>query len=200
MSNNRSRFLSENRDTILAYVESGGDESMIQLNDVQKVMLERWRFADELIRKGGEYFLRENVALRIMDKFSVSRDTAYKDIVSAEHVFYSSAPLNKKYWIQRRVEYIQRIIDNLCTLVEDKGEEGKVYWMGDADKFEVAARWEAVLQKYIDKFPEFMAPRSPKKIVYNIMNNILVNNSTTIQDADVKFETVLKRLEESEDY
>jgi hypothetical protein len=200
----RLRNKSENRDAILAFVECGGDQTLIELNEVQNRMLIRWRAADELIRKGGEYFLRENVVKKLMFEFSISRDTAYQDVVSAEHVFSSSAPLNKRYWIQRRVEYLQQIIDKLVqgNTESEVDENGKniVTWTGDADAMEVAAKWESVLQKYIDKFPDFIPARSPKKIIYNIQNNLLVNNTTTVMEANEKYEQVLKHLEEHDDY
>jgi hypothetical protein len=120
------RFLDGNREVIQRYVEAGGEG--VELNDVQMKLLERWRHADEMIRQSffGKYQLREDIANALKTKFEISRDTAYRDIVNAEHVFSSSAPLNKKYFIQRRIEYITYIISELNKAIEIKDEEGKV--------------------------------------------------------------------------
>jgi hypothetical protein len=193
---NRLRHDSDNRDTILAYVETGGDDSLVVLNETQKTMLKRCRAADELIRMGGVFDLRENVAKRIMFEFGVSRDTAYKDIVSAEHVFYSSAPMNKKYFIHRKIESLQREINEIKKTFFDT--DGKYCF--DEDKHNIVAKYEMIIQKYMAEFPEVVPPRSPKNINYIINGNLMVNNTINVLQANVNFDNVLKRLEQNEDY
>lgn len=193
----RLRFDTEDRDRILLFVENDADELLVPLNDNQKRRLERWRFADELLRQNGEYVLRENVVLRIMDKFSVSRDTAYKDVVNAEYVFYSSSPMNKLFFIQRKIDALnKRIYDIEKSMYDENG----IYCF-DQDKHDVINKIEATIQKYIKDLPELIEQRSPKNIVYKIVqNNLTVNNVITPQEADDKYQAVLKRLQDNEDY
>jgi hypothetical protein len=49
------RLASDNRDTIVRYLENCVDDDLIMLSDVKKKLLDSWRFADEKIReKKGE--------------------------------------------------------------------------------------------------------------------------------------------------
>jgi hypothetical protein len=187
MSN--QRFIDGNREVIQRYIDAGGEG--VELNEIQQRLLDRWRFADELIRQSffGKYQLREDIANAIRSKFDVSRDTAYKDIVNAEHVFSSSAPLNKKYFIQRRIEWICHIISELTKPIERKNEKGDVIdTYIDEDKSAIAAKYEAILQKYVAIYPDYVPMRSPKTIIYNIQQNLLTTGITTEEaftDADV---------------
>jgi hypothetical protein len=188
------RFLDGNREVIQRYVEAGGEG--VELNDVQMKLLERWRHADEMIRQSffGKYQLREDIANALKTKFEISRDTAYRDIVNAEHVFSSSAPLNKKYFIQRRIEYITYIISELTKAIEIKDEEGKVVKSYiDEEKAAIAAKWEGVLQKYVEKYPDYVPMRSPKTIIYNIQQNLLTTN-ITVEEAATEADVIINQL------
>lgn len=187
------RFIDTNREAIQRFVEAGGEN--VELNDIQQKLLDRWRYADNLIRESffGRYKLREDIATAIMVKFEVARDTAFRDIVNAEAVFSSSAPLNKKYWIHRRIEWICDIISKLTApVLNDKGE---VLVEIDPENAAMAAKWESMLQKYIEKYPDLQPKRSPKTIVYNIQNNILATGLTVdeaVQEADVIIKQISK--------
>jgi hypothetical protein len=98
------------RETIELYLIS--ETGAVELNEKQKLLLQRWEYADELIRLK-EIRDRETQAKMIMRKFDVSRTTAYQDIVNAENVFSSSTPLNKKYRIGLRIEFLEKKIDEL---------------------------------------------------------------------------------------
>lgn len=189
----KQRYSDENREVIERYLQTGGEEAV--LNELQQKLLERWRYADELIRKN--VYKREEITNRIISKFGVSRDTAFRDIVNAEFVFSSSAPLNKKYLIGLRIEYLQQLQKNLLYHKNDKGE---VEMVNDAEIYEVIARIEIVIQKYIDKYPDFTPPRSPKNINYIIQNNNLNVTSITVEQANENFDKVLKQLEDNDDY
>jgi hypothetical protein len=209
MATERLRFNTENRDVIERFLESGGDDELVKLNDKQKELLDRWRYADEILREN-KTFKREIIANKISAKFDVSRDTAFRDIMNAEHVFLSTTPLNKKYWIQRRIEYIQAIIDKLLHAAFEENpdqkrvnENGKIEWnitppVSDIN-YELAVKWEAVLQKYIAAYPDFLAPRSPKTIVFNVQQNIL-NTNITLDQAEKQAEEILLQLKEKDDY
>lgn len=177
-----------NIEAIQRYIEAGGEG--VELTDKQQQKFDRLRHMDELIRQAyfGKYQRREDLVKIQMEKFSISRDTAFKDVVDAELVFSSSAPLNKKYFIQRRIEMICDIIARLTKRSETDDD------YIDADNSEIAARWEAVLQKYVSAYPDYIPTRSPKNIVYVIQNNLIVTNLTpeqAIQEADI----IIRELE-----
>ncbi len=181
METKRLRYSDDNREEILAFLESGGSDTVIELTDKQKELLDRWKFADEKIRE--QKYKRYQIAEFIMAAKNVSRDTAMRDIVNAEYVFSSSFPLNKKYLIGQRIEFLQKKINDAYT---------------DNDRLN-AALLEKQLCKYIEMYPEFKAPQSPKTIIYKFQQNNFINNQT-VADADAKAETVIKRLEANEDF
>lgn len=191
MSN--QRFLDGNREVIQRYIDAGGEG--VELNEIQQRLLDRWRFADELIRQSffGKYQLREDIVNAIKAKFDVSRDTAYKDIVNAEHVFSSSAPLNKKYFIQRRIEWIASIIAKLAGPVYDLKDDTKIICEIDTENAEIAAKWEAILQKYVACYPDYVPMRSPKTINYIIQQNLLSTN-ITVEEAFTDAEEIINQL------
>ncbi|MCK9402904.1 MAG: hypothetical protein M0Q26_05865 [Chitinophagaceae bacterium] len=189
MATERLRYNTENRDAIVLFLENGGDLEMAKLNDIQLKLLDRWRFADEKLRENK--YSREKVADFIRGKYQISRDTAFRDIVNAEYVFSSTTPLNKKYAIGRRIEFLERKINEAYI---------------DNDRLG-AALLEKILQKYYEKYPDEHAPRSPKKIVYNIIQNnktLVVNGSEdevfSVDDAMIEADDILKKLEDKDDY
>jgi hypothetical protein len=103
------------RDIILNHLEQAGST---QLTEIQKELLERWTFADEIIRRNVGFKKREAIAGMIMHRFNVCRATAYTDIVSAEYVFSSSAPRNKKYLIGIRIDALEQAI-MMATVEKD---------------------------------------------------------------------------------
>jgi hypothetical protein len=178
-----------NREVIENYLVS--DPGTVELNDQQKVLLKRWEYADELIRIK-EIRTRELQAQMIMKVFGVSRTTAYQDIVNAEAVFASSTPLNKKYRIGLRIEFLEKKIDELYGNVrpyEPSAEELEALQPGQQPHEDPFAKMdriatneeyitqaimlEKVLQKYYDIYPTFIPPKSPRTIIYKIQQNIL---------------------------
>jgi len=177
----RQRYSDTNREDLLTYLEQGGPESGIELTPKQAELLDRYKYADELIRKSK--YRRETIVNMIIAKYAVSRDTAFKDIINAEHLFSSSYPLNKRYLIGLRIEYLQ---SKIRILFKDK-------------EYMAAAQLEKVLQNYIADYPDFLPPRAPKQIVLNIQNNIL-NAGMTAEQAFAMAGDISKILEENEDY
>jgi hypothetical protein len=132
----------------------------------------------------------------IIRAFQVSRTTAYQDIVNAEAVFASSTPLNKKYRIGLRIEFIEQKIDELYGRVkqfepEDPNDENeiedplmKVYRIKENEEYITQAiQLEKVLQKYYDIYPDLVIPRSPKTIIYNLIQNNLPAAPLSVEDA-----------------
>jgi hypothetical protein len=133
-----------NREQVELFLQS--EPGAVELNEKQKELYIRWEFVDEAIRKQ-EVRKRETLAQMVMVRFKVSRTTAYQDIVNAEHVFASSAPLNKKYRTQQRIEFLETKIDELFEAGENIA----------------AAMLEKTLQKYYEKYPDITPLRSPKR-------------------------------------
>lgn len=188
-----------NREVIELYLVS--DAGTVELNDQQKLLLKRWEYADELIRIK-EIRTRELQAQMIIRVFGVSRTTAYQDIVNAEAVFASSTPLNKKYRIGLRIEFLEKKIDELYGNVKtyeptpeelealQEGQQphedpfAKMYRMEQNEEYITQAiALEKVLQKYYDIYPTFIPPKSPRTIIYKIQQNILPAAPMTPEEA-----------------
>jgi len=167
-----------NRECIQLHLQS--EEGTVPLTDKQKELLMRWEYVDELVRINGIRG-REVVAKMVMRRHQVSKQTAYQDIVNAEAVFASSTPLNKKYRIGLRIEFLEQKIDDLYGMVKmdptddegnriDEKEEDILARVdrikGNQEYLHEAKELEKILQKYYHDYPEIVQPRSPKKIIY----------------------------------
>lgn len=157
--------VSSNRDAIEAYEISDGS---IILTDEQETLRERWIFADEAIRRWTGIHGREAIASMIRHRFDVSRATAFSDIRNAEMVYSSSTPLNKKYTIQRRIELAEKTIA----------------WCLSQDDTDNAAKWEKLLQGYIEQYPDDMVRDASKSIVYNLSQTTIVHNVQPVATAE----------------
>ena len=198
MAITKARFNDANYDDIELYIQAGGEYSEIQLTDKQKQLLDRWRYADERLRE--HRYTQEQVVKFIMGKYTVCRDTAYRDLKNAERLFISLYPLNKKYEIQNRIEFLKKKIHDQ-------------YIGGDPIG---ASMNEKTLQKYIGMFPETQLPHSPKIIVFEIAGTAPVTPSAEglpdakpvidpddyidAEEAYQASEGILKKLEDDDDY
>jgi len=150
-----NRYDSNHIQIIEQYFAQGGEG--IELSDFQQKILQRLRFADEMIRQNQGRFKRNEIANKIMLHFKINRETAFRDIVNAEHVFASSYPLNKKYEIGCRIEFLKEQIRE-ATAKSD---------------FDAVARMEKVLQGYLDIYPDQIPSRAKRNIILNIIQNNL---------------------------
>lgn len=188
-----------NRESIELYLVS--DEGSVELNETQKKLLKRWEYADELIRIQ-EIRGRETIATLLMRRFTVSRTTAYQDIVNAEAVFSSSTPLNKKYRVGIRIEFLEKKIDELYGNVKQYEPEPEeleglapgqtpvedvlakaMRIQGNEEYINQAIALEKVLQKYYQYYPDLAPTKSPRTIVFNIQNNSLPVAPMSAEDA-----------------
>lgn len=170
----------DNRDAILQYISVGGEGTLTEL---QQKLLDRYSYADELIRKNIGKVKRDQIATMIMGRWNVSKPTAYLDIVNAEYIFCSSTPLNKKYTIQRRIEFL-----------EEKIRDASI-----TNNFDAIAKLEKVLSNYIEMYPDYEGPKSPKTVIFNITNNTLNVGEMSAEDAFNEADDSLKELEDSYD-
>lgn len=174
----KARYSDLNRDHILRFLEAGGQGNTegILLSAKQQELFNRWQFAAEKIRE--QKYKREVIANFIAGSFNVSKDTAWRDIVNAEYVFSAGHPLNKKFIIHNRIEFLQAKINEAYI---------------DKD-YQSAAMLEKVLQRYIELYPEIHAATRPQQVIFLVNNNLHVTNITheqAYQDAD----EVIKQLE-----
>lgn len=155
------------REQVLRYVRSEAGE--VTLTPTQQELMEKWRYVDELIKKG-EIRTREKLALHIMDHFSVSRDTAFRYMANAEYVWSSSYPMNKRYEIALRIDFVKEKIDVLY--------EKKCY--------KEAVSLEKVLKDYLDAYPQLREKQRPTKTIFNIgtLNMQVLAVSVAEQKAD----------------
>lgn len=190
-----------NREVIEQYLVS--DPGTVVLNDVQQKLLQRWEYADELIRRFEHK--REEISRLLMRKFNISRNTAYQDIVNAENLFASSTPLNKKYRIQLRIEYLEmkitEIYEGIKLEAPTRDEDGNDYQEdilakigcieANREYYREAAMLEKVLAKYYEMYPDLVVPRSPKNIIFNIQNNQLPAAPMTAAEAIEKAKKII---------
>lgn len=147
-----------NREAIEQYLIA--EDDTVELNEEQKRLYERWREVDELIREGGKK--RGDIANYIKEKYGVSRTTAFKDIVNAEYVFSSAAPLNKKYRVGIQIEAFEGYI-------KDAAKEG--------DWKDVASLGK-VLATFYDIYPDQQAlSNTPRTVIMQVLQQNIVHNT-----------------------
>lgn len=166
-----------NREVIEQYLVA--EEGTVDLTEKQKELLDRWTFADEKIRENNGKLKREGIANLIINRFGVNRSTAYQDMVNAEHIFSTSAPLNKRYRVALRIEFLENQIRLAAT---------------DNDHFSVA-QLEKVLQKYYEQYPDLTPRETPKAPHFHINGNAVVDSIISTGEADAILDKQLEKLE-----
>lgn len=128
--------------------EEGHD---IILNDRQQAQMERWNYVIEL--RTCDMLHTKDIIVRLMENFGIERATAFNDIGNAEALFGYSTPLNKRYRIGARINYLEEKIGDLY----EKGE------------YKACAMMESTLQKYYNDYPELKKQDRPTKFnfIYN---------------------------------
>jgi hypothetical protein len=138
-------------DAIRAYMISDGKEGIVLTEDQQrqKMIID---FADDQIRSKQGILNRYAIAQIISNRFDITHRSAQKYITLAEDLYSTSAPLNKRYKIQLRIEKCEEIIERLIQV-------------GD---YELAEKWEKRLKDYIELYPELKLKRTRRTVIYNI--------------------------------
>lgn len=171
----RTNKADENWEVIEQYLIAGGEG--VELTDLQQRMYDRFEFIDEMLKKAK--FRRYEIVNMVSVKFGVSKDTARRDIVGAEMVYSSTFPLNKKYMIGIRINFLERQINLAAAANDFKSVEGL----------------EKTLAKYLEMYPDSTTPRSPKKIIMNfnqtVFNEQVLENT---EEAMVIVDDELKKL------
>lgn len=147
------------KEKIIRYLQSEEPDEDF-LSDKEKKLLARWTYADELIRANVGKKRREDIAALLMEKFSISRSTAYQDIVNAEAVFFATSPFNKQYRIALRIEFLEKQIRDAAI----------------AKDYKSVAQLEKSLASYIEMLPNKTGEKdSPTSITYNIIGDKIIN-------------------------
>lgn len=159
------------------------DRLQMPLSKKQSELMERWSFADELLRK--DRWKHTEILNMLMKRFGLSENSARDDLRSAQLVFGSANALNKLYTSYAQV---RRLENNIRVCVA-------------AQNWKAASDFEKVLQKALQALPDNQAPKSARQIIFNIQNN---NNTFTqseeqLQDAIKDAEEYLQFEELPED-
>lgn len=129
----------------------------LELTPKQQEFMNRWNFADDLMRTGR--YDHTEIAKQIAGKFSISVQAAQDDIRNAQIVFGSSNAINKRYTAYAQIRRLEKHI-RLCV---------------QSQKWKEAGDFEKTLQKAIASLPEMQPAKSPRTIVFNIQNNNTFN-------------------------
>lgn len=87
---------------------------VVELNDEQQEMLDRWNFCDNLTRSGK--YKKKEIEKMIMKKFNVGISTARTDVRHTEEVFGASLKMSKNYLLAVHRDRIDDFIVDLKRL------------------------------------------------------------------------------------
>lgn len=175
----RNEVANSHWEVIEQYLISGGES--FELTEHQKQMYERWVHIDERLKSAK--FRRFEIINEVSVRFNVSKETAKRDMVGCEMVFSSSYPLNKKYQIGVRINFLERMINLAAASNDFKSVEGL----------------EKTLAKYYEMYPDSFQRRSPKKLVYKLTQTIINNNTVeSVEDAELIIDEELSKSDDGE--
>lgn len=154
-----------NLEAIEAFLCADEEERLqLELTPKQQQFMDRWNFADDLLRTGRYDYLE--ITKQLSNKFGISVQAANDDLRNAQIVFGSSNALNKRYTAYAQIRRLEKSI-RLCV---------------QGQKWREAGDFEKTLQRAIANLPEMQAPKSPRTIVFNIQNN----NSLSVTDEELQ--------------
>lgn len=151
-------------EVIRAYIIADGEG--ITLNEEQQQAKLIIDFTDEQIRQKQGILKRFEIARIIANRFDINTRTAQKYITLAEELYSSSAPLNKKYKIQLRIEFCEQ-------------QQQVAMLQNDHD---AVTMYERLIQKYIEMYPEVKVTRTQRVQTFVLPGNV-VETTLTIEDA-----------------
>ena len=146
------------------------DGDLVELSDLQMNMMERWNYAIEL--RTCDQLYTKDIVMKLMERFAIERATALNDIGSAEALFGYSTPINKRFRIGARIDYL----------------EEKIALAYEAYEWKAAAMMEATLQKYYEQYPELKKQDAPRRLRFTYSPGVdekLIEDLPAIQDAEV---------------
>jgi hypothetical protein len=153
-----------NLEVIRAYIIAEGDG--ITLTEEQEQLKKIIDFTDEQIRSKQGQLKRYEIARIISNRFELTTRTAQRYITLAEDLYSSSAPLNKKYKIQLRIEFCEQ--QQQVAMLQDNHDAVTMY--------------ERLIQKYIEMYPEMKITRT-KRMQTFILPPTIEDTSTSVSEA-----------------
>lgn len=154
-----------NLEAIRAYIIADGQ--VIKLTEEQERQKMIIDFTDEQIRSKQGLLNRYAIASVISNRFDITIRSAQKYITLAEDLYSSSNPLNKKYKIQLRIEFCEKMAE-ICVQKDD---------------LKAAAAYEKCIQEYIKLYPEVKISRS-KRVTQYVLPGQLQENTITVIEAE----------------
>jgi hypothetical protein len=166
---NLSRVLrpDTNLEVIRAYIIAEGEG--IQLNEEQEQQKMIIDFTDEQIRSKQGILKRYEIARIISNRFDLTTRTAQRYITLAEELYSSSAPLNKKYKIQLRIEFCEQ--QQQLAMIDNQHDAVVMY--------------ERCIQKYIEMYPEVKITRKQRIQTFILPGNMAQNTLSVEQAVEV---------------
>ena len=144
----------------------GSDSDKIVLTDDQKEQMVRWNFAMEL-RLCDNYYSKA-IVKKLMEKFGISRATAYNDIGYAETLWGYRYPINKRVRIGGRIDFLEEQIRKMYQLRQ----------------YTVAAMLEKELRGYYSEYPDIKEV-TPRTLIFSYDGNEpLKKDLPTVEDAE----------------
>ncbi len=146
------------------------DGDLVQLTQKQSEMMERWNYAIEL--RTCQQLTTKDIIPMMMMKFGVERTTAFNDLGYAEALFGYSTPLNKRYRIGARIDYL----------------EDKIKLCYEKEEYKAAAILESCLLKYYEEYPELKKQETPRTLNFVYApkeQSTLIPDLPSISDAEV---------------
>jgi hypothetical protein len=153
-----------NLEVIRAYIIAEGEG--IQLNEEQEEQKMIIDFTDEQIRSKQGQLKRFEIARIISNRFQLTTRTAQRYITLAEELYSSSAPLNKKYKIQLRIEFCEQ--QQQIAMLQNEHDAVVMY--------------ERCIQKYIEMYPEVKVTRK-QRIQTFVLPGSMAQNTLSVEDA-----------------
>lgn len=152
-------------EVLRAYIIADGDG--INLTDEQKEQKLIIDFTDEQIRQKQGRLKRFEIAKIISNRFNITTRTAQRYITLAEDLYSSSAPLNKKYKIQLRIEFCEQ-------------QQQVAMLQNDHD---AVTMYERLIQKYIEMYPEVKLTRTRRVQKFILPGTISEHAAYKIEEA-----------------
>lgn len=144
------------------------DGDLIILTDKQQQLLDRWNYVIE--KKTATAYKNNDIVSMMMFEFGIERATAFNDIGWAEALFGFSTPLNKRFRLGARINYIEEYIENRRK----------------AGDHVTAAVMESTLLKYYKEYPDSKPQNTPTQLrfVYRKKQE-LADNIPNIEEAEL---------------
>jgi hypothetical protein len=148
-------------------------DQTIDLTHQQQQLMDRWNCAMEL--RTCENMKTKDIIIKLMEKFGVERATAFNDIGWAESLYGYSNPLNKRYRIGARIEYLEEHIQVLI----------------DAKEYIAAAMQEKNLIKLYELYPELKKNDTPRTLKFTYGGKNIAEDLPTIEDAEFEIQKAI---------